>query len=88
MIIQVKLNRLNKEIEEAGLVVFKGQGQHKPKLIRMLDEVAELIERWDAYKEQLRTMGEGRNSYAKTDLDVTFMHTKDDHMRNGQLKPG
>lgn len=31
-------------------------------------------------------MGE-RNSYSKTDNDVTFMRTKEDHMKNGQLKP-
>ena len=30
----------------------------------------------------------GRNSYSKTDHDATFMHTKEDHMKNGQLKPG
>ena len=29
-----------------------------------------------------------RNSYSKTDVDATFMHMKDDHMRNAQLKPG
>lgn len=29
-----------------------------------------------------------RNSYSKTDADATFMHMKDDHMRNAQLKPG
>ena len=33
-------------------------------------------------------MGNTRNSYAKTDPDATFMHMKEDHMRNGQLKPG
>ncbi len=31
-------------------------------------------------------MGE-RNSYSKTDRDATFMRMKEDHMRNGQLKP-
>ena len=31
-------------------------------------------------------MGENRNSYSKTDRDATFMHMKEDHMRNGQLK--
>ncbi len=31
-------------------------------------------------------MGE-RNSYSKTDPDATFMRMKDDHMKNGQLKP-
>lgn len=30
----------------------------------------------------------GRNSYSKTDTDATFMRMKEDHMRNGQLKPG
>ena len=28
-----------------------------------------------------------RNSYSKTDKDATFMRMKEDHMRNGQLKP-
>lgn len=31
---------------------------------------------------------DGRNSYSRTDLDATFMRMKDDHMKNGQLKPG
>jgi hypothetical protein len=30
----------------------------------------------------------GRNSFSKTDPDATFMHMKEDHMRNAQLKPG
>ncbi|WP_368884308.1 transposase, partial [Staphylococcus haemolyticus] len=29
-----------------------------------------------------------RNSYSKTDHDATFMRMKEDHMKNGQLKPG
>ena len=29
-----------------------------------------------------------RNSYSKTDKDATFMRMKEDHMKNGQLKPG
>lgn len=31
---------------------------------------------------------DGRNSYSKTDNDATFMRMKEDHMNNGQLKPG
>jgi len=38
------------------------------------------------YEEHLRIMGE-RNSYSKTDRDATFMRLKEDHMKNGQLKP-
>ena len=30
----------------------------------------------------------GRNSFSKTDIDATFMHMKDDHMKNAQFKPG
>ncbi len=29
-----------------------------------------------------------RNSYSKTDEDATFMRMKEEHMLNGQLKPG
>ncbi|PQV44171.1 IS4 family transposase [Jejuia pallidilutea] len=39
------------------------------------------------YEEQ-ETILKGRNSYSKTDPDATFMRMKDDHMQNGQLKPG
>src|SRR5690554_5156715 len=38
------------------------------------------------YEEQEKILGE-RSSYSKTDPDATFMRMKDDHMRNGQLKP-
>lgn len=41
----------------------------------------------DKYEEQEKVLGTGRNSYSKTDTDATFMRMKDDHMRNGQLKP-
>lgn len=30
----------------------------------------------------------GRKSYSKTDPDAIFMRMKEDHMKNGQLKPG
>lgn len=39
------------------------------------------------YEQQEEILGE-RNSYAKTDPDATFMRMKEDHMKNGQLKPG
>lgn len=38
--------------------------------------------------EEAKEIFDGRNSYSKTDHDATFMHMKEDHMRNGQLKPG
>jgi transposase len=39
------------------------------------------------YDQQEKQMGD-RNSISKTDPDATFMRMKDDHMLNGQLKPG
>lgn len=41
----------------------------------------------DKYEKQEKIIGEGRSSYSKTDPDATFMRMKEDHMRNGQLKP-
>jgi transposase len=41
----------------------------------------------DKYDAQQAIMGEDRNSYSKTDEDATFMRMKEDHMKNGQLKP-
>lgn len=39
------------------------------------------------YEQQEQVMGEHRSSYSKTDPDATFMRMKEDHLRNGQLKP-
>lgn len=41
----------------------------------------------EKYAKQEQTLN-GRNSYSKTDPDATFMRMKEDHMGNGQLKPG
>lgn len=41
----------------------------------------------DKYEQQEAIL-KARNSYSKTDPDATFMRMKDDHMQNGQLKPG
>ncbi|MBL7703110.1 MAG: IS1182 family transposase [Ferruginibacter sp.] len=40
------------------------------------------------YEQQQKILGEHRKSYSKTDTDATFMRMKEDHMKNGQLKPG
>ena len=83
-----QVEALDKEISAEGLTVQKGRGHHKPEKIRRRDEEKELLERWTSYEQKKEILGEKRNSYSKTDPDATFMHMKDDHMRNGQLKPG
>ncbi|MCO6525052.1 MAG: hypothetical protein J6562_08535 [Candidatus Schmidhempelia sp.] len=45
-----------------------------------------LILRAKKYEEAESIFGE-RNIYAKNDHNATFMHMKEDHMKNGQLKP-
>ena len=39
------------------------------------------------YEHQQKLLNQ-RSSYSKTDTDATFMRMKEDHMLNGQLKPG
>jgi transposase len=51
-----------------------------------LKALEDLRERHVKYEGQKEIAGE-RGSYSKTDHDATFMRMKDDHMRNGQLKP-
>lgn len=46
-----------------------------------------LLPRLQRYEEQQAILGD-RNSFSKTDPDATFMRMKEDHMGNGQLKPG
>jgi len=41
----------------------------------------------DKYVQQEKILAGQRSSYSKTDPDATFMRMKEDHMKNGQLKP-
>ena len=43
----------------------------------------ESLKRYSQFEKILKK----RNSFSKTDQDATFMRMKEDHMRNGQLKP-
>lgn len=64
-----------------------GKGKRKKPIqrqIEKLQEYKEMQKKYDGHNEIFK----GRNSFSKTDHDATFMHMKDDHMRNSQLKPG
>jgi len=72
------INKIN-----AALVDKKVDGKVKQKLnYAKKNWVAAL----DKYDQQEKILGK-RKSYSKTDPDATFMRMKEDHMRNGQLKP-
>lgn len=77
---------LNEKI--AALGNDEGARESKKKLkkqVRLLEK--DLLPRKQKYERQRQVLG-ARNSYSKTDPDATFMRMKEDHMRNGQLKPG
>ncbi|NGU56145.1 IS1182-like element IS1182 family transposase, partial [Staphylococcus aureus] len=69
-------------VEERKLLRKEKSEVHKQK--KRFDDFAQ---RKMSYEEQLVIMGV-RNSFSKTDHDATFMRMKEDHMLNGQLKPG
>ena len=78
---------LEKQKKKYGVEFVQGRGRHKTPLQRDYETITEKLERAKKYAEHTALLGE-RNSYSKTDTDATFMHMKEDHMRNGQLKPG
>jgi transposase len=63
----------------------KSKLQKAQAALKKLEE--DCLPRQKKYEDQERKLA-GRNSYSKTDVDATFMRMKDDHMKNGQLKPG
>ena len=75
------------EQQRESIVFIHGKGKRQSAEQRRWEELNELSKRWEGYENSLKIMGESRNSYSKTDPDATFMRMKDDHMRNGQLKP-
>lgn len=81
------LTYLNKIKEESELKFVHGIGKRKSKLQKAVEFAKDFLSRQIKYNEYNETF-RGRNSFSKTDKDATFMHMKDDHMRNAQLKPG
>jgi transposase len=80
------INRLRNRKAKDGIIFVSGTGRRKSPVQKATEAVEEFLKRLLRYEKDLRIMGE-RNSYAKTDHDATFMRMKEDHMKNGQLKP-
>ena len=73
--------------EAAGVRFVSGRGRRKSDLQRQIEQLQGYMVREAKYDGYNATF-DGRNSFSKTDKDATFMHMKEDAMRNGQLKPG
>lgn len=78
---------LHQKKESEKIQFVYGKGQRKTTLQKAIETLEEFLTRQNKYEEYQNTF-QGRNSFSKTDKDATFMHMKDDHMRNSQLKPG
>ena len=70
-----------------GVEFAYGRGHRKSELQKAIEAITGWIKRLVRYNLDIHICGD-RNSYSKTDHDATFMRMKDDHMKNGQLKPG
>ena len=86
-----KLKKLRKGLyakkTETNITFVRGKGHHKSGLQKAIEAVNDWLEKLKRYNLDIHICGD-RNSYSKTDSDATFMHMKEDHMKNGQLKPG
>lgn len=86
-----RLKKLRKQLyarKEAQSVAFVyGKGHRKSGLQKAIETINSWLERLKRYNLDIHICGD-RNSYSKTDHDATFMHMKEDHMKNGQLKAG
>jgi len=79
-------DKLTEIKEKEGLDFVYGKGKRKSKLQKYTELINDFIEKQSKYDEYNKIFN-GRNSFSKTDHDATFMHMKEDHMKNGQLKP-
>ena len=79
-------NILYSIVDNNKLEFVHGKGRRKSKLQKYIEELDKFIEK-QSYYNNCNGIFKGRNSFSKTDHDATFMHMKEDHMKNGQLKP-
>jgi len=79
--------RIHERIHAAGIEFVSGKGKRKTQIQRLSELVDQWLAKLKQYTNDIHICG-NRNSYSKTDHDATFMHMKEDHMKNGQLKPG
>ena len=87
-LVKIVFNQVSQECVEKKINFVFDQGKRKHQLQREYEMLKDWKSKLEKYQNHLKIMGEHRNSYSKTDHDATFMRMKEDHMKNGQLKPG
>ena len=82
-----KLRKVLYSIKEQEQIEFVyGTGRRKTPLQKHIELLESYLDKFKEYNHKVHICGT-RNSYSKTDTDATFMRMKEDHMKNGQLKP-
>lgn len=81
------LNLIISELPIQNIDFVSGKGKKKTNIQKYFELINEYKLKLTEYYENLNIIGDDRNSMSKTDHDATFMHMKEDHMRNSQLKP-
>ncbi|MDQ7093195.1 IS1182 family transposase [Desulfosporosinus sp. PR] len=84
--LKAAMTYLEEKRHQENIEFVHGIGKRKSKLQKWTEQLQEFYNRQEKYDAH-NQLFEKRNSYSKTDSDATFMHMKDDHMRNAQLKP-
>ena len=64
-----------------------GSGKRKTKVQKHYEKLVDYLDRLRKYAYRIKTCGDSRNSYSKTDPGATFMRNKRDYMGNDQLLP-
>lgn len=82
------LIELKEKVKSQSIQFVYGKGRRKTDLQRQIETLEDYIEKQMIYTSYQETIGNNRSSCSKTDSDATFMRMKEDHMKNGQLKPG
>lgn len=88
--------KINKRLEEISEKKQKAESKQEKEAIKKQEKEIKdhqrnlernYLPRNTKYTEYEKQLGD-RGSLSKTDPDATFMRMKEDHLRNGQLKPG
>jgi transposase/RNase P subunit RPR2 len=77
---------LEKKRVDEKIEFVQGSGKRKTELQKFSEELQNYYKRQEVYDRSNELFGD-RSSFSKTDPDATFMRMKEDHMKNGQLKP-
>ena len=83
---QIDVEKISRTVEQIDKAL-EGKEIDKKIKKKLSDVRRKWPEQLTRYEEQEKLLG-NRSSYSRTDPDATFMRMKEDHLRNGQLKPG